>query len=109
MSELVFLLNQSQKNSDIPTVKLELEPDFKQIYSEIKMKGREPTVDDFQDKMTDEFITKLVNTINRWKVDISAVLKLDRQISQGNTLQEITFWKDYETSLLNSIQKISFY
>jgi len=102
MSELVFLLNQSQKNSEIPTVKLELEPEFKEFINELRSKGREPNVDDFQDKMNENFITKLVNTINRWKVDISSVLKLDRQISQGNTLQEITFWKDYETSLLNS-------
>lgn len=102
MSELIFLLNQSQKNSDIPTVRLELEPEFKQIIIEIRARGKEATVDDFQTKLTEDFIMRLVNTINRWKVDISAVLKLDRQISQGNTLQEITFWKDYETSLLNS-------
>jgi len=102
MSELVFLLNQSQKNSDIPSVKLELEAEFKELLNEIRAQGKEPSVDDFQDKMNENFITKLSNTINRWKVDISSVLKLDRQISQGNTLQEITFWKDYETSLLNS-------
>lgn len=102
MSELVFLLNQSQKNSDIPSVRLELESDFKQIYTEIKAKDKEPTVDDFQEKITDDFISKLVNTINRWKVDISSVLKLDRQIAHGNTLQEVTFWKDYENSLTNS-------
>jgi hypothetical protein len=105
MSELVFLLNQSQKNSDIPSVRLELEGDFKQIYMEIKTKDKEPTVDDFQDKITDDFISKLVNTINRWKVDISGLLKLDRQIAHGNTLQEVTFWKDYENSLTNSIIK----
>ena len=102
MSELVFLLNQSQKNSDIPTVRLELEGDFKQIYMEIKTKDKEPSVDDFHDKINDDLISKLVNTINRWKVDISGVLKLDRQIAHGNTLQEVTFWKDYENSLTNS-------
>jgi len=106
MSELVFLLNQSQKNSDIPSVRLELEGDFKQIYMDIKTKDKEPTVDDFQEKITDDFISKLVNTINRWKVDISSVLKLDRQIAHGNTLQEVTFWKDYENSLTNSKLKI---
>ena len=102
MAELIFLLNQSQKNSDIPTVKLELEQDFKQILTDIRAKSKEPTVDDFIDKSNEDFILKLVNTINRWKVDISSVLKLDRQITQGNTLQEINFWKDYETTLMNS-------
>lgn len=103
MSELVFLLNQSQKNSEIPTVKLELEQEFKEFINEIKAKGKEPTVDDFQDRIgNDIFLRKLADSTNRWKTDISAVLKLDRQISQGNTLEEITFWKDYENTLSNS-------
>lgn len=103
MSELVFLLNQSQKNSEIPTVKLEFEAEFKEFIYEIRAKGKEPTVDDFQDKIgNDIFLRKLADSTNRWKTDISAVLKLDRQISQGNTLEEITFWKDYENTLSNS-------
>lgn len=103
MSELVFLLNQSQKNSEIPTVKLELEPEFKEFINEIRSTGKEPSVDDFQDKIgNDIFLRKLADSTNRWKTDISSVLKLDRQISQGNTLEEITFWKDYENTLSNS-------
>jgi dynein heavy chain 1 len=103
MSELVFLLNQSQKNSEIPTVKLELEHEFREYINQIRSIGKEPTVDDFQDKIgNDIFLRKLADSTNRWKTDISAVLKLDRQISQGNTLEEITFWKDYENTLSNS-------
>ena len=45
---------------------------------------------------------RLQDNVNRWKQDIHNVIKLDRQISQGNVLQEINFWKDYETTLLNS-------
>ena len=103
MSELVFLLNQSQKNSEIPTVKLEFEHEFREYINQIRSIGKEPTVDDFQDKIgNDIFLRKLADSTNRWKTDISAVLKLDRQISQGNTLEEITFWKDYENTLSNS-------
>jgi hypothetical protein len=102
MAELIFLLNQSQKNSDIPNVKIEADPELKARISEIKTKGRDATVDDFADKNDEAFIMRLIDNLNRWKVDIGSVLKLDRQISQGNALQEVNFWKDYETTLINS-------
>lgn len=108
MAELVFLLNQSQKNSEIPNVKLECDPEIRARIVEIKSKGREPTAEDFADKINDDFIMKLIDTLNRWKIDIGSVLKLDRQISQGNTLQEVNFWKDYETTLRNSIFYFNF-
>jgi len=105
MTELIFLLNQSQKSSEIPNVRLECEPELKKKIEEIRNKsGREPTAEDFSDKVNEDYVMKLIDTINRWKVDISSILKLDRQVSQGNSLQEINFWKDYE-STLNNIQK----
>jgi dynein heavy chain 1 len=100
MAELIFLLNQSQKNSDIPNVKIEADPELKARVEKIKVSGREPVVEDFQDKINEEFIMKLIDNLNRWKIDINSVLKLDRQISQGNALQEVNFWKDYETTLI---------
>jgi hypothetical protein len=104
MAELVFLLNQSQKNSDIPNVKIEADPELKARMNEIRGKGREPNVEDFIDKKDDEpFIMRLIDNTSRWQVDINSVLRLDRKISQGNALQEVNFWKDYETTLINSI------
>jgi hypothetical protein len=103
MAELIFLLNQSQKNSDIPNVKIEADAELKTRMSDIRAKGREPSVEDFVDKKDDEaFIMRLIDNTSRWQVDINSVLRLDRKISQGNALQEVNFWKDYETTLINS-------
>lgn len=107
MAELVFLLGQSQKNSEIPHVKLEAETELKQRINEIITKGKTPTADDFSDKMNEEFLLKQIDQLNRWKVDINSVIKIDRQINQGTTLQEINFWKDFEVAVLNLQQQIN--
>ena len=102
MNELVVLLSQAQKNSNIPNVKLEWDPDLKVKMDEIRAKkGSEPTVEELGANYNDDYITKLCDIINRWKVDISQVLKLDRNIQQGDTLEELNFWRDYETTLKN--------
>jgi hypothetical protein len=104
MAELVFLLNQSQKNSDIPNVVIEADAELKTRMTEIRAKGREPNVEDFIDKKDDDgFIMRLIENTTRWQKDINSLLNLHRNISQGNALQEVSFWKDYETTLINSI------
>jgi len=35
------------------------------------------------------YILKLCDIINKWKTDISKVIKTDRDVSQGDTLQEV--------------------
>lgn len=101
MAELVFLLGQSQKNSEIPNIKLEAESELRQRIQEIKDSGRIPTIDDFTDKLNDDFLLKQIDQVNRWKLDISTVLKLDRQINQGTVLQEMNFWRDYESTVFH--------
>lgn len=100
MNELVTLLSQAQKNSNIPTVKLEWDPDLQTKMEEIRSKsGKEATAADFE--TNDDYITKLSEYINKWKVDISQVIKLDTELSKGDTLNEINFWRDYEATLKN--------
>ena len=102
ITELLVLLNQSQINSDIPNIKLDCDPEIKNRLTEAKKNGKVLKGEDFKDKLeNNDFIMKLQDFVNRWKQDIHNVIKLDRQVSQGNVLQEINFWKDYETTLLN--------
>ena len=108
MNELVYLLHQSQKNSEIPNIKLEIEPEFKQICNNVyKTTGKTAVIDDFADKLNDDFLMKLIDQVNRWKVDISSVIKLDRNVNEGTTMQEINFWRDYESTILNIQDQIN--
>ncbi len=110
ITELLFLLNQSQINSDIPNIKLEADPEIKQRIADAKTQGITLTGEDFIEKISDnDFMMRLQDNVNRWKQDIHNVIKLDRQVSQGNVLQEINFWKDYETTLLNSNFFLNFF
>ena len=102
VNELVVLLNQAQKTSDIPTIKLECEPELKKKMDEIREKKKhEPTVEEIAETCDENYILKLCDLINKWKTDISKVIKTDRDVSQGDTLQEVNFWRDFETTLKN--------
>ena len=102
MNELVVLLSQAQKNSNIPNIKLEGDPELKEKMEKFQQEKKTPaTVDDLSEGCNDDYITKLCDIINRWKADVSQIIKLDRNIMQGDTLEEINFWRDYETTLKN--------
>ena len=36
-----------------------------------------------------------------WKADISNLIKFEREFCQGDTIEEINFWRDYEATLKN--------
>ena len=60
MSELLMILSQSQKNSDIPDIQLEIDQEIKSRVNEFKSKEKSITVDDFLDKIGDnDFMVRL--------------------------------------------------
>jgi len=102
--ELVDIMNKTTKTSNIPIIKLEYEPELKLKMDKIRQEGREPTVEELSEGLSDDYINKLCDIINRWKADISNVIKMDREVKDGDTLEEVNFWIDYEKAL-NTIKK----
>ena len=102
--ELVDIMNKTTKTSNIPIIKLEYEPELKLKMDKIRQEGREPTLDELSEGLSDDYINKLCDIINRWKADISNVIKMDREVKDGDTLEEVNFWIDYEKAL-NAIKK----
>ena len=105
-----MILSQSQKNSDIPDIQLEIYQEIKSRVNEFKSKEKSITVDDFLDKIGDnDFMVRLQNIVLRWTQDISNLTKMNRDINQGTVIQEVNFWKHMESCLSNSkiIHKIS--
>ena len=102
INELVISLSQAQKNSNIPIVKLETEKGLKEKIDEIKNKtGKEPSIEELAKNCNDDYITKLSEIINKWKADISSLTKFERNVYEGDTMDEINFWRDYEITLKN--------
>ena len=105
VTELVESINKTRKTSDIPNIKLEFEPFFVEKIEKIKKeKGREPTVDEMFEDIDDNKINKLCDSISKWKTEISQIIQMDRQLKDGNTLDEVEFWIDY-VKVLKSIKK----
>ena len=105
VTELVDSINKTWKTSNIPVVKLEFEKFYLAIKEKLKKeKGREPTADDFLSVLDDNQLNSLYDCLNKWQAEISQVIKMDRNLSNGNTLDEIEFWVDY-IKVIKSIRK----
>ena len=105
VTELVDSINKTWKTSNIPVVKLEFEKFYLAIKEKLKKeKGREPTADDFLSVLDDTQLNNLYDCLNKWQAEISQVIKMDRNLSNGNTLDEIEFWVDY-IKVIKSIRK----
>ena len=105
VTELVDSINKTWKTSNIPVVKLEFEKFYLAIKEKLKKeKGREPTADDFLSVLDDNQLNNLYDCLNKWQAEISQVIKTDRNLSDGNTLDEIEFWVDY-IKVIKSIRK----
>ena len=105
VTELVDSINKTWKTSNIPVVKLEFEKFYLAIKEKLKKeKGREPTADDFLGVLDDSQLNNLYDCLNKWQAEISQVIKMDRNLSDGNTLDEIEFWVDY-IKVIKSIRK----
>ena len=105
VTELVDSINKTWKTSNIPVVKLEFEKFYLAIKEKLKKeKGREPTADDFLSVLDDNQLNNLYDCLNKWQAEITQVIKMDRNLSDGNTLDEIEFWVDY-IKVIKSIRK----
>ena len=105
IGELVDLINKTQKTSNIPSIKIEYEPELKEKMDKIEKEyGRPATVDELYEGLNDNYINKLCDLINRWKADIAQIIKIDRDMKEGDTLEEVNFWSDYE-KILRDIKK----
>ena len=105
VTELVDSINKTRKTSDIPNLKLECEPFYLQKKEKIqKEKGREPNLEEMFKGLSDKQIIDLCDCLNRWKSEISQIKNIDRELKDGNTLDEVEFWADY-VRVLKSIKK----
>ena len=105
VTELVDSINKTWKTSNIPVVKLEFEKFYLTLKEKLKKeKGRDPTADDYLGILDDSQLNKIYDCLSKWKAEISQVIKMNRNIETGNTLDEIEFWVDY-IKVLKSIKK----
>ena len=105
VSELVESINKTRKTSNIPNIKLEFEPFFLEKLDKIKKeKGRDATLDEMFEELDDTKINNLCDSLTRWKTEISQVIQINRELKDGNTLEEVEFWVDY-IKVLKSIKK----
>ena len=108
--ELVDIINKTQKVYNIPKIKLEPEPFLYAKMEKIKNeKGREATLDELYENLDDIKKNDLYNILNKWKTDISQITKMDRELKDGNTLDEVTFWNDYLKALKNIKKQVESY
>ena len=43
--------------------------------------------------------------INKWKADINNLIEFEREVSQGDIMEEISLWRDYEITLITKLRK----
>jgi hypothetical protein len=105
MNELAILLDKAQSNSDIFDVKLETHPLIKQKVEEYYAKNdKYPTAEEIKEFVDDKTMNKICEMINKWKADIIAFTKAENDLSKGDSLDEINFWKKADIAQ-NSIKK----
>ncbi|MCQ2815661.1 MAG: AAA family ATPase [archaeon] len=107
LNELSALINQAQKTSNIPTVNLTPEPDLKAKIDEITAKeGREPTVEEITAAMKGKDTTKINDKILKWEGEVTELTHFTKNIAEGNSMDEVNFWRDYEAALRNAKAQI---
>ena len=105
MNELVILLDKAQTSSDIFDIKLETHPLIKEKVEEFLLKNKKyPTAEEIKPYIDDKTMNKICEMINKWKSDIINFTKAENDLSKGDALDEINFWKKAEVTQ-NSIKK----
>ena len=105
MKELAILLDKVQTNPEVFDVKLETHPLVKEKVEEyFKKNGKYPTAEEIKPLLDDKTINKLLEMINKWKADILAFTSAENDLSKGDSLDEINFWKKAEITV-NDIRK----
>ena len=93
MNELAILLGKAQNSSALHDIKLEIDPLVKEKVEEFyKNNGKYPTVDDIKDSFDENAFNRIGDLINKWKNDIIDYTKLENDLDQGDSLDEINFW-----------------
>eukprot|EP00954_Amorphochlora_amoebiformis_P022710 1355103-Amorphochlora_amoeboformis.AAC.1 len=101
LSELEISLLRCQQNINIPQIVLQVHP-VVQAVVKCKKDGDKPFIDDLPQNLDmDKFLIELTNYVADWKKLISSVTSLDRDVSSGNTKEEIYFWLSMESTLRN--------
>ena len=94
MNELAILLDKAQSNTDIFDIKIETHPLIKQKVEEyLEKNGKYPTAEEIKPYVDDKTMNKICEMINKWKADIIAFTKAENDLSKGDALDEINFWK----------------
>lgn len=97
LGELEIELARSQQNDEIPHVELEVHPKIANFAStqsgKLEVEALGATAADTT------FLNELEKGLNEWKKQILAVTKRERDVTQGSTMDEMSFWLRMSTRL----------
>jgi dynein heavy chain 1 len=92
---------------DIPTVTFQIHPAILNLIQKCEEKGLKATVDDLADQIKDStFLNELHANVNQWVKEIRKVTELENDINSSTTLQEISFWLNFDHVLCDTQKKI---
>ena len=117
MSELLGLLNQVQTNIKIDLIKLSMDPEIKEKIDAIiteqenilksqnhSVQYTELASENIISNLNYKDIMEICDNIAEWSVDISKIKKKEKNIKEGDVLNEKNYWKEYG-NVLNEIKK----
>lgn len=77
------------------------------VRSQCEKAHKKPMVSDLSARLSDDvFLNKLQKDISVWKSKIRSLTSLDRDVSAGSVLQEISFWLGVERAVNGVIQQL---
>ena len=104
LGELEVELQRSQRSIEIPAVKLDITREVAAACQRARQLNRAPLVEDLgADAADSALLNNVQKQLNEWKKAILSVTRLDRDVSSGDALSEISFWLSMDAAL-NRIQ-----
>jgi len=100
LSEVSLALILCQKNLEVPEIRLNIDPEVKAQSKKAKELNKPLVLEDFGALLDDPtFINNIAQTVQKWIDEVSAVTKINYELTSGTTLQEINYWLSLERSL----------
>ncbi|KAJ8610930.1 hypothetical protein MRB53_038234 [Persea americana] len=108
LAELELSLLQLQQNADIPQCHLPIHPLIQDVVDRAEASGRTATIEEMPASVLDDSTiqNRLQSFVNNWIKSVQAVVTASRDISKGSAAQEIKFWIDLESVLLDVEERL---
>jgi dynein heavy chain 1 len=101
MNELAVGLLHLQQNIAIPEISLPIHPIIAKAVEKAAEADRKPLVEDVQEHISDAtFLNFLQKQVALWTKEIRKVTTMQRDVSSGTALQEVSFWINMEHALM---------